>query len=325
MAAADREPVARDEVAKELDAFGLAHVRNHGGHPFVIVAFDREFPFPPGREQIPIGSGGILFPDLVGVVGLHEHVVQGRDPFAVLGHGGRDQVLVIRRVNFLQQILAPQRFLLRRNDGDHVGAGAAGARFGDDLPQDDLRAGTPDVDLDAVFVLERLDQLIGVFDREGRIEEKRAFLLCPSHQALLPVFALIRGQILQRLRMHGVSRRRHGEHQSNENALHYWLPRLSNTSSKDLAHLSLSSSATAGSTSVKRRLPSGEGTLAWVGAYSIDTSNSCASADSMKSWNSSAAFGCGARRAMPMPLMRASAGSSTNQSIAAPLLLAASA
>src|SRR3989442_337246 len=163
MAAADREPVARNQLAKELDAFDPAHVRDHRRHPFVIIAFDREFPFPLGRQQIPIRFGEVLFPDLVGVVGLHEHVVQRRDPFAVRGHGGRDQVFVMRRADFLQQILAPQRFLLRRNDGDHIGAGAAGARFGDDLPQNDFRAGAPDVDPDAVLAPERFDQLIEPF------------------------------------------------------------------------------------------------------------------------------------------------------------------
>src|SRR5207247_10568463 len=115
------------------------------------------------------------------------------------GYGGGDQVLVVRRVNFLQQILAPQRFLLRRNDGDHVGARAAGARLGDNLPQDDFRAGAPILDLDSVPAPERLDQLIGVFDRESRIKEKRAFLSRPLRQTLLSVFALVRSELLQRL------------------------------------------------------------------------------------------------------------------------------
>jgi hypothetical protein len=65
---------------------------------------------------------------------LHEHVLQGRDPFAVRGHGGTDQVFMIRRVDFLQQILAPQCLRRRRNDGDRIDVEAAGARFGDDLP-----------------------------------------------------------------------------------------------------------------------------------------------------------------------------------------------
>src|SRR5439155_22277574 len=246
-------------------------------------------------------------------------------------HGGGDQVLLIRRVNFLQQILAPQRFLLGRNDRDHIGAGPAGARFGDDLPQNDFRARAPDVDLDPVLGPERVDQLVGVFDREGRIKEERAFLSCTFHQALLPVLAPIRCEVLQRLRIRGVNRRRHRERKCSRNALQigeqnsHWPPCLSITSSKDFAHLSLSSSATAGSTSVKRRTASGDRTVAFVGTYSMATSNSCASVESMKSWKRSAAFGCGARRAMPTPLMRATAGSSANQSIAAPLRLAASA
>jgi hypothetical protein len=110
-----------------------------------------------------------------------------------------DQVFMMRRVDLLQQILAPQRFRRRRNDGDHVDVKAAGARFADDFPQNDFRTGAPDVDLDAVFAFKRFDQLIGVFDREGCIEKKRAFFLCPFYQALLPVFALIRGKLLQRL------------------------------------------------------------------------------------------------------------------------------
>src|SRR5258708_28847220 len=102
----------------------------------------------------------------------------------------------------------------------------------DDLAQDDFGAGAPEVDLDAVFAPERRDQLIGVFDRERSIKKKRAFLPRPFHQALLPVFALIRGELLQRLGMRGVSRRRHGERERNENALHHRPPRLSITSSK---------------------------------------------------------------------------------------------
>ena len=71
----------------------------------------------------------------------------------------------------------------------------------------------PDVDLDAVSAPERLDQQVGVFDREGRIKKKRAFLFCAFDQELLPVLALIRGELLQRLRMRAVKRRRHGERQ----------------------------------------------------------------------------------------------------------------
>src|SRR5205814_10192423 len=96
-------------------------------------------------------------------------------------------------------------------------------------------------------------------------------------------------EVLQRLRMRGVNRRRHRERKCSGNALQigeqtsHRPPCLSIPSSKDLVHLSLWSSATAGSTIVKRRTASSDRTVAFVGTYSMVTSNSCASVESMKS------------------------------------------
>ena len=56
-------------------------------------------------------------------------------------------------------------------------------------------------DLDAIASFERRRQLVGIFGRERRIEKQRAFLLCPREQPLLPVRALIGGELLQRLRL----------------------------------------------------------------------------------------------------------------------------
>jgi len=117
-------------------------------------------------------------------------MLQGRNPFTVLGHGGMDQVSMMRRVNFLQRILAPQRFRRRRNDGDHIDVRASGARFGDDFPQDDFRTGTPDVDLD-------IGPIRAVMPRERRVLREAGQGRCrrsqgqdPTTHVLYPVHVL---------------------------------------------------------------------------------------------------------------------------------------
>ncbi len=116
------------------------------------------------------------------------------------------------------------------------------------------------IHLDAVASFERRRQLVGIFGREGRIEEQRALLFGPREQPLLAVGTLVQRELLQRLRLRGAE----GE-PKNESEAPYWLLRLMNTSSNDFAHLSRWSSAIAGSTSRKRRFASGEGSLLRVG------------------------------------------------------------
>ncbi len=113
MPAAHGYAVRRDELAEELDAFGLAHIRDDRGQPFVVVAFDGELPLPPRCQQIGPRLWQLVPFDLVGVVGLDEDVLQGRGPFAMGRHGEWQQVCMVRRADFLQQVRAAQDLCLR--------------------------------------------------------------------------------------------------------------------------------------------------------------------------------------------------------------------
>src|SRR5581483_5823270 len=107
------------------------------------------------------------------------------------GDGEVGMLLLIGRAYFLQQAFAPQRLELRRDGGDDVRGGTAGAALGERAAENDLGAGAPVIHFDAVAPHERLDQLVRVFGRERRIEEQRSLFLRALDQALRTVRAAV--------------------------------------------------------------------------------------------------------------------------------------
>ena len=101
----------------------------------------------------------------------------------------------------LEQMLAPQHLGLRRDDGDDVGGRAARTAFGERLVHHDLGARATLAHLDAVALLERLDQLVRVLGREGGVEEDATLLARALEEALLAVGAFIARELRQRLRV----------------------------------------------------------------------------------------------------------------------------
>src|SRR5258706_849383 len=90
-------------------------------------------------------------------------------------------------------------------------------------------------------------------------------------------------------------------------------------SSHSFSHLPDSSSTVAGSTSVKGKLLSLLFTRVLAGTRPMDSKSCWPSGESTKSANSSAAFGCGACAATPIPWARATTGFTGSQSMGAPL------
>ena len=79
----------------------------------MVVAFDRELAFPPRCQQIGPGLWQLVLLDLVRVVRVHEHVLQGRGPLAVRGQREWSEIGKVRRADFLQQVRAAQDLGLR--------------------------------------------------------------------------------------------------------------------------------------------------------------------------------------------------------------------
>ena len=250
MAAAHRDAVRRDELSPEAHAFRLAHVGDHRREPLVVIALDRELAFPLRREQVLEAPRQLALSHLVGVVGVHEHVLQRRHPFAVRGDGEVGVLLLVRRAHFLQQPFAPQRLELRRDGGDDIRRSAARPALGKRAVEDDLRARAPIVHLDAVAPLVGLDELVRVFGREGGVEEERPFLLRALDEPLLAIWAGIERELRQRLRLRRLQREQGGKINRDGPYFSHWLLRLTITSSKDFCHLSCSSIARPGSMSL---------------------------------------------------------------------------
>jgi len=144
-----RESIACDQVAEELNAraspmSAITDDTHSWSSPSIA-----SLPFPLGSAD-PIGSGEVLLLTLSCCRPARTRGAGSR-PFAVRRDGGRVQILVIR------ERISCSRFSRRSasaeaKDGDHIGAGTAGTRLGDDLAQP-IRARAPEVDLDAVSLL----------------------------------------------------------------------------------------------------------------------------------------------------------------------------
>ena len=148
-------------------------------------------PFHSGLQQVLIGLGQALLLHQIGVVGLHEGIEIDRRPLTVLRHRLRQEVGEIGRLHLLQQVLAIERLERRARPGHDVDLEAPGPGLVQDALQDALGVGTPDLDLDAVFLVEGRDQNRNVLGRDRRIEGELLFALGAFDQPLLAVGALV--------------------------------------------------------------------------------------------------------------------------------------
>src|SRR6202008_2752262 len=109
----------------------------------------------------------------------------------------------MRRRDRLQDALAIKRLHLDRGAVDRVDLVAPGARLGDRALQDVLGGRAPYPDLDAVALLESIDERQQVPFGKARIEGERAFFLRQRQHFLDPVGAFVAQQVLRECRWRG--------------------------------------------------------------------------------------------------------------------------
>ena len=107
----------------------------------------------------------------------------------------------MRALDRLEDLLARHRFELGAIGLDDVDGVAAGAGFLDRAVEDGFGSGAPQAGLDAVFLLERLDDRPEVGRLRGGINRQLAFALGAVDQPLQAIGALVRRQLRGRRRL----------------------------------------------------------------------------------------------------------------------------
>ena len=185
--------------------------------PGRVVGLDRKPALPARVPELFVGLRHLVGADQIGVVGGGEKVEVDADIFAVrlqrLRHHGGGQ----RRLHGIQQLFAMQRLQRRRAGVIGVGRTAAGAALVERALHDRLGAAAPDLDVDAVFLLEGVDDGRRVVRHQRSVVADRAFLLGALDQPRRAVGALIGGDLGERARLRrcwrGGERNRHAEQQ----------------------------------------------------------------------------------------------------------------
>jgi hypothetical protein len=109
----------------------------------------------------------------------------------VRGNRFGDKVGEIWRFHLLEQILAIERLECRGRAGHDIDLEATGLCLAYDTLQESFRVGAPDLDLDAVFLVEGSDQSGNVIGRDRRVEGELLFLFSAFEQPLAAVGALV--------------------------------------------------------------------------------------------------------------------------------------
>ena len=125
------------------------------------------------------------------VVGLDDGVEIDRHPLPVRGNRLGDKVGEIWRFHLLEQILAIERLERGGRAGHDIDLEAPGLCLAYDALQESFRVGAPDLDLDAVFLVEGSDQGGNVLGRDRRVERELLFLFGAFEQPLAAVGALV--------------------------------------------------------------------------------------------------------------------------------------
>src|SRR3989454_7203738 len=134
---------------------------------------------------------------------------------AVLGKRGRRQVLELRAEELLEQALAIHRLQLRAVKLEGIDREAPGASLGQRALQHLLAARAPELQRDAVFLLEGLGDGHQVLEIERGVDQRLALLLRALENPLVAIRPLVHVQIAMRaLRLQP---RRAEKHQSDAN------------------------------------------------------------------------------------------------------------
>ena len=157
MALACRDAVDRDDLGEDFSSSLFADLVEHAREPVGVLLLDTEpaLPFRVG-EVFPRRRQLLLLHE-VGVVCLHEDVEPRPHPFAVRADCLRDQVRMVWALHDLQDLLTVQRLQFRAVGLDDVDGEAAGAALLHRAVEHGLGASAPQADVDAVGLLERLD------------------------------------------------------------------------------------------------------------------------------------------------------------------------
>jgi hypothetical protein len=116
----------------------------------------------------------------------------------VLRNRLRRDVGDLRAVELLEETLAVERLHLRPVQLEAVDREAPGAMLGQRALQHLLAARAPQLDLDAVLLLERLDDRHRVLEVERGVDDRALLLLRSGQHALIAVRALVQVQIAVR-------------------------------------------------------------------------------------------------------------------------------
>ena len=158
MPLAHRDAVGGDDGAEELEPLGLAHHGEQLAEPVIVARLDAQAPLPARIAQVVVGFRQLVLAHRLRVVFLDPHREEGRRPLAVRRHARGGEVLVARRLDRREQLLAMQRLELARAGQHDVDVVSPGARLGHGAHQHLVGAGAPRVHLDAVLLLERGDE-----------------------------------------------------------------------------------------------------------------------------------------------------------------------
>src|SRR3989442_8191858 len=180
----------RGELPEKCEALFLAHRFDHGAEPVGVAGFDPDTAREARVKQVLVGLGYLVCFDEIGVVGDGEEIEAVGDVMAVLGKGGRRQVLEVRTEELLEQLLAVHRFHFRAVRLQDVAAESPGPRLGDGALQHLLRARAPQLDFHAaVFPLEDFDDRHRVLEVQGSVDDDLALFFRPFEDALLAIGA----------------------------------------------------------------------------------------------------------------------------------------
>jgi hypothetical protein len=200
------------ELAEVRHALLVAPGLDERGHPFGVGGLDADAPAPLGIDEALVGGRDLGALHLVGVEADDEEIHAVGKPHAMRGDRLRRQVGDVRRVEFRQQLLARQHLHLRAVGLDHVDRMAPPLGLGDGALHDLLRDRAPQLDLHAVFLLERLGEGLRLGRRERGVKHQGALLLRLQHQALVAVRAAITEDlVVLRRRLRSGGQRERGE------------------------------------------------------------------------------------------------------------------
>ncbi len=142
------------EPAEELKSARLAHEAHDPVHPVAVGRLEREAPFPSRIGEALEHRGQLLALDLVRVVAHDPKIGAVAEPAPMGWDRPSRQIGDMGTIELRRHPFARERLDLGRVGLDHVHAAAAAAGLGEGALQHVLAERAPDLDLDAVFLLE---------------------------------------------------------------------------------------------------------------------------------------------------------------------------